>query len=138
MKIVNIHSAVLSSDLLKDWSATLNELYKKTPKLKKTNFAIQKYVKLKYNVNSEVLAYTGYNSQPLRFNNCLKKDIDLQKLTLNSIPKPGINDEKKKDMQFFIQYLKPENQTWLSNIVHSASNQDEDNWISDEESDFED
>lgn len=129
--------AELSSNLIKDWSTTLSKFFKNTPKLKKTTFSIQKYVQLQYNQHHEVLAYTGYNSECLRFVNNPKTKFNVHELTVSSISKPGINEEKKKDMEFFLPFLKPENQTWLSNVIHSDSNQIADGEISDEESECE-
>lgn len=125
--------AKLSGNLIKNWSASLSEFYGKTPKLKKTTFSIQKYVKLKYNQSNEVLAYTGYNSDHLRFNNSPKKLINFKQLTIPATPKPGINSEKKKDMEFFLEFLTPENRNWLENVIHGESNQETDDMISDEE-----
>ena len=48
--------AELSNDLLKDWTRALDKMFKNTPKLKKHNFSIQKYVMLEYTQYSEVFS----------------------------------------------------------------------------------
>lgn len=125
----------LSGDIIKNWTAALTLMYTNTPKLKKIPFTIQKYVKIRYNQTSEVFVYTGYNSDYLRFSNVPKKNVPLQ---LSTISKPGINAAKKKDMEYFLPFLNQEVQNWLSNVIHDESNSEQDDVISDEESDRED
>lgn len=127
--------AELSGGLLKDWSGALKVIYKNTPKLKKNKFSIQKYVMLEYTENNEVLAHHDYNSNCLRFNYSSMSSSTLQ---FPSLTIPGITEEKKKDLEFFIEYLSPENKKWLLEVLEmSETNLEPEDTVSDEESDFE-
>lgn len=128
--------AELSASLLKDWSTALKLIYKNTPKLKKNKFSIQKYVKIEYTENSEVLVYHDYNSNCLRFNNSCKSSSALQ---FSPLTKPGITEEKKKDLLFFVEYLSQENRKWLLDVLQMEEKDlQPDDIMSDEESEFED
>ena len=106
--------AELSNDLFEDGTIALGVMFKNTPKLKKHNFSIQKYVMLEYTQNSEVHSYVGYNSSYIRFDNSPKPSSTLQ---LFPTAKPGITKDKQKDLKFFLQFLQPEYQEWLSTVT---------------------
>lgn len=135
-KNVKPFEAELSGDLLKDWTKGLGIMYKKTPKLKKHQFSIQKYVKIQYKPSSEVLTYYGYNSESIKFDNSCKGKVNLELLPIS---KPGITEDKKKDLQFFIPYLQSENKNWLQAVTMMNEKDSQlDEVMSDEESEFED
>ena len=94
---------------------------------------MKRWVMLEYTQNSEVLLYVGYNSSYIRFDNSPKPSSTLQLLP---IAKPGITMDKWKDLKFFLQFLQPKNQEWLSTVTMVGEQTLESN-MSDEESHFE-
>ena len=73
------------------------------------------------------------NSSYIRFDNSPKPSSTLQFLPT---AKPGITKDKQKDLKFFLQFLQPENQEWLSTVTMVGEQTLESNNMSDEESDF--
>ena len=73
------------------------------------------------------------NSSYIRFDNSPKPSSTLQLLP---IAKPGITKDKRKDLKFFLQFLQPENQEWLSTVTMVGEQTLESNNMSDEESNF--
>ena len=74
------------------------------------------------------------NSSYIRFDNSPKPSSTLQLLPT---AKPGSTKDKQKHLKFFLQFLQPENQQWLSTVTMVGEQTLESNNMSDEESDFE-
>lgn len=127
--------AEMCNDLLKDWATALNLLYAKTPKLSKHKFSIQKYVKIKYNKVGEIFTYSEYNEDYQCYSNPSKISATFDLLP---IKKPGISDDKKKDLQFFLPFLEPQNQNWLLSVLNTVDDPGTNNVVSDEEQPEED
>lgn len=113
--------AELSSNLLQSWNVALGEKFGKTPTLKRNKFTIQKYVKLHYSPHNEVSAYTGYYSNPVKFQFHPKERSSLK---LSTILKPGISKEKVKDMKALLSFLNPADTLWFENVLATCGQGD--------------
>lgn len=126
--------AEFCDNLLKNWTKALSAVYKKTPILKGNKFSIQKYVKIKYNQNSQVFTYFLYDDKYIRFDNRSLRGIALD---LEPVPKPGLTEDKTKDLQFFVPFLEDQNKNWLLSIISRQGNLESNEYLSEEESETE-
>jgi hypothetical protein len=92
-------------------------MFFKNANSKEPAFRYTDYVKIQYEPNGNILAFTRYNWSDDFF--VFKKNLSLPKnsLGLEKVSYVGVKEEKKKDVLALTSYLKPENAEWMKNVI---------------------